>query len=53
MPLLAVLTYDGREAWAPPHPLDAEVLPAFHRDQGRDKGLGGPALGPAAAETLA
>jgi hypothetical protein len=43
----AVLTYDGREDWLPPHPLDAEVLAAFHADQKRDKGLG-PALGPGA-----
>ncbi len=43
--LYAVLTYDGREAWAPPYPLDAAALAAFHADQRRDKGLG-PALGP-------
>jgi len=43
----AVLTYDGRGDWLPPHPLDAEVLAAFHADQKRDKGLG-PALGPGA-----
>jgi SAM-dependent methyltransferase len=41
----AVLTYDGREQWSPPDPLDAGVLAAFHADQRRDKGLG-PALGP-------
>lgn len=41
----AALSYDGRESWQPPHPLDAEVLAAFHADQRRDKGLG-PALGP-------
>ena len=40
-----VLTYDGREEWLLPHPLDAGVLAAFHADQRRDKGLG-PALGP-------
>ncbi len=43
----AALTYDGRGDWLPPHPLDAEVLAAFHADQKRDKGLG-PALGPGA-----
>ena len=48
----AVLSYDGGESWAPPHPLDAAVLPAFHADQRRNKGLG-PALGPAAAAYLA
>ena len=47
-----VLTYDGRETWTPAHPLDAEVLAAFHADQRRDKGLG-PALGPDAPEALA
>ena len=48
----AVLTYDGREEWAPAHPDDADVLAAFHADQCRDKGLG-PALGPGAGEALA
>lgn len=43
--LYAALTYDGREVWAPAHPLDTEVLAAFHADQRRDKGLG-RALGP-------
>ncbi len=43
--LYTVLTYDGREQWSPPDPLDTEVLAAFHTDQRRDKGLG-PALGP-------
>ena len=46
-----VLSYDGREEWNPPHPLDAEVLAAFHGDQRRDKGLGA-ALGPDAHSHL-
>lgn len=46
------LSYDGREGWEPPHPLDARVLAAFHADQRRDKGLG-PALGPDAHGYLA
>lgn len=46
------LTYDGRENWTPAHPLDAQVLAAFHEDQRRDKGLG-PALGPGATTALA
>jgi hypothetical protein len=50
--LYAVLTYDGREKWSPPHPLDTGVLAAFHADQRRDKGLG-PAFGPDAHATLA
>jgi SAM-dependent methyltransferase len=48
----AVLSYDGRESWAPPHSLDAAVLAAFHADQRRDKGLDA-ALGPDAAAHLA
>ena len=48
----AVLSYDGRERWHPPHPLDVPVLAAFHADQRRDKGLG-RALGPDAAARLA
>jgi hypothetical protein len=50
--LYTVLTYDGREDWIPPHPLDAKVLSAFQADQRRDKGLG-PALGPDAHAHLA
>ncbi len=46
-----VLTYDGRDAWLPPHPLDDAVNAAFAAHQRRDKGFG-PAAGPAAAETL-
>jgi SAM-dependent methyltransferase len=51
LPLFTVLTYDGREQWSPPHPLDAAVLSAFHVHQGRDKGFG-PAAGPKAADAL-
>lgn len=47
-----VLSYDGRESWAPEHPLDDAVRAAFHADQRRDKGLG-PALGPDATGHLA
>ncbi|MEO0820908.1 MAG: SAM-dependent methyltransferase [Pseudomonadota bacterium] len=50
--LYAVLSYDGREAWAPTHPDDTAVLAAFHADQRRDKGFG-PSLGPEAHDTLA
>jgi len=52
LPLLATLSYDGRERWHPAHPADAAVLGAFHADQRRDKGLG-PALGPAAHGEMA
>jgi hypothetical protein len=50
-PLLACLSVDGRDAWLPPHPLDAVVRAGFRRDQGRDKGFG-PALGPRAPAVL-
>lgn len=49
--LYARLTYDGAAAFAPPHPLDAEVIAAFNRHQRGDKGLG-PALGPVAGPGL-
>ncbi|MEL6768381.1 MAG: class I SAM-dependent methyltransferase [Pseudomonadota bacterium] len=52
LPFFTVLSYDGRQDWQPPHPLDTAVLEAFHRDQRRDKGLG-PALGPDAHDALA
>lgn len=52
LPLYAILTYDGQESWAPPHPADAKVLAAFHAHQAQDKGFG-PAAGPYAAAHLA
>lgn len=48
----AALSYDGREAWTPPHAEDDAVLAAFLRDMRRDKGLG-PALGAEAGAHLA
>lgn len=53
LPLYAALSYDGAMAWAPPHPLDGAVTAAFNRHQRRDKGFGGPALGPDAPAALA
>lgn len=47
-----VLTYDGRDAFAPGHPLDAAVIAAFARHQEGDKGFG-PAAGPKGADALA
>jgi SAM-dependent methyltransferase len=47
-----VLTYDGRDSFAPAHPLDAEVIAAFAAHQHGDKGFG-PAAGPRGAATLA
>jgi SAM-dependent methyltransferase len=51
LPLYAVLTYDGRDRFEPPHPLDGAMLAAFHTDMRRDKGFG-EAAGPAAAASL-
>ena len=51
LPLYAVLTYDGREEWSPPHPADAAMRAAFHSHQSRDKGFG-PAAGPTAAASV-
>jgi SAM-dependent methyltransferase len=45
------LTYDGVEAWEPPHPADGAMLAAFHAHQRRDKGFG-PAAGPDATGVL-
>lgn len=52
LPLYALLTYDGREEWLPPHDSDARMLAAFHAHQSQDKGFG-PAAGPFAAAHLA
>ena len=51
LPLYATLTYDGRIAWSPAHPLDEAMRAALNAHQGTDKGFG-PALGPAAAARL-
>jgi hypothetical protein len=52
LPLLAVLTYDGRMDWSLADASDAVLAMAFHRDMLIDKGFG-PALGPDAAFALA
>jgi hypothetical protein len=52
VPLYASLNYDGRAIWEPSHPADKDILDAFNRHQGSDKGFG-PASGPAAAQKLA
>lgn len=51
VPVYAVLNYDGTARWCPASPLDERVVAAFNRHQRGDKGFG-PALGPAAGETL-
>lgn len=53
IPFYAALCVDGREGFAPPHPADARVAAGFHRDQARDKGFGGRALGPQAPAVIA
>ena len=47
-----VLTYDGRDDFAPAHGVDHAVIAAFAHHQGSDKGFG-PAAGPRAAASLA
>lgn len=46
-----VLTYDGRDSFTPPHPLDAAVIDAFAQHMQSEKGFG-IAAGPKAAEVL-
>lgn len=53
LPLLTTLTYDGIMECDPVNSGDAAILDGFNRHQRTDKGLGGPALGPAAAAHLA
>jgi len=48
VPFYAALCVDGREHWHPRHPQDSRIAGAFRRDQARDKGFGGVALGPTA-----
>jgi SAM-dependent methyltransferase len=47
-----VLTYDGRDQFAPDHPLDEAIIRAFAAHQRTDKGFG-IAAGPGAASALA
>jgi SAM-dependent methyltransferase len=53
VPFYAALSVDGRDRLHPPHPADRQVANAFRADQARDKGFGGPALGPAAPAAIA
>ncbi|MBR0670671.1 class I SAM-dependent methyltransferase [Neoroseomonas soli] len=53
LPFYAALNVTGRERFMPPHPADALVARGFRRDQRRDKGFGGVALGPAAPAAIA
>ncbi len=53
LPFYAAMNVTGRERFAPPHRADAVVMRGFRRDQRRDKGFGGAALGPAAPDAIA
>ena len=53
LPFYAALNVTGRERFAPPHRADALVMRGFRRDQRRDKGFGGIALGPEAPGVIA
>lgn len=53
LPFYAALNVTGRERFVPPHRADALVMRSFRRDQRRDKGFGGIALGPAAPAAIA
>jgi SAM-dependent methyltransferase len=53
VPFYACLNVDGRDRFLPPVPGDALVARGFGRDQGRDKGFGGRALGPKAVAEIA
>jgi SAM-dependent methyltransferase len=53
LPFYAALNVTGHERFQPPHPADAIVARGFRRDQARDKGFGGIALGPRAPAVIA
>lgn len=53
VPFYAALCVDGREGFTPPHAGDAWVAAGFRRDQRRDKGFLGVALGPLAPGGIA
>lgn len=52
LPFYAALNVTGRERFTPPHPADALVARGFRRDQARDKGFGGMALGASAPRVV-
>lgn len=53
LPFYAALNVTGRERFVPPHREDALVARGFARDQRRDKGFGGAALGARAPAAIA
>jgi len=50
---LFTISYNGHSSCEPHEPEDEAVLELFNRHQRTDKGLGGPAAGPDAADTAA
>jgi hypothetical protein len=50
---LFTMTYNGRSSCSPPEPEDEMIRTLMNRHQKRDKGLGGPAEGPDAADRAA
>jgi hypothetical protein len=48
--VLFALSYNGRSACSPAEPEDETIRELLNRHQLKDKGLGGPAAGPAAAD---
>lgn len=53
LPFYSALNVVGTARFLPPHPADGLIAHGFRRDQGRDKGFGGPALGPDAVRAMA
>jgi len=53
LPFYAALNVRGDARFLPPHPADGTVARGFRRDQGRDKGFGGRALGSDATAAMA
>ncbi len=52
VPFYAAMNVDGHERFSPPHPDDTLISRGFLRDQRRDKGFGGRALGPDATREM-
>ncbi|WP_424139335.1 class I SAM-dependent methyltransferase [Roseomonas chloroacetimidivorans] len=53
LPFYSALNVASDARFLPPHPADGIVARGFRRDQGRDKGFGGPALGLDATRAMA
>ncbi|MFC0383989.1 class I SAM-dependent methyltransferase [Muricoccus vinaceus] len=53
LPFYSALNVVGSARFLPPHPADGTVARGFERDQGRDKGFAGRALGAGATRAMA